>query len=243
MKIYKNQLNYKPTNHIKNLGLISKAILRIANVNRATHSRLDNFHPVLIKMKVRINVRISTHTEKILSLNNIVQKLISHQLLNRHVGWRCNGVIIEEIQMIHNILNISDHTTFPIHISYFFFTIAAKVAATSGREVHAAIIVAQIAHSETQKCWAINTAEFTTKSEAITKTHILASNFAKFKIIHNSRSDHLHFFFLKEDIVKKITKVNRNPIQYEDIHRFNQNLPSTVSQVTTQSNREIAKRI
>lgn len=213
MKIYKNQLNYKPTNHIKNLGLISKAILRIANVNRATHSRLDNFHPVLIKMKVRINVRISTHTENILSLNSIVQKLISHQLLNRHVGWRCNGVIIEEIQMIHNILNISDHTTFPIHISYFFFTIAAKVAATSGKDVPAAIIVAQIAHSETQKCWAIKTAEFTTKSEAITNTQILASNFAKFNIIHNSRSDHFPFFFLNEEITKKITNVTRNPIQ------------------------------
>lgn len=152
MKIDKNQLNYKPTNHIKNLGLISKAILSIANVNRATHSRLDNFHPVLIKMKVRIKVRISTHTENMLSLNSIAQKFISHQLLNKHVGCKCRGVIIEEIQIIHKILNISDHTTFPIHISYFFFTIAAKVAATSGKEVHAAIIVAQIAHSETQKC-------------------------------------------------------------------------------------------
>ena len=86
MKIDKNQLNYKPTNHIKNLGLISKAILSTANVNRATHSHFDNLHPVLIKMKVRIKVRISTHTENILSLNSIVQKLISHQLLNRHVG-------------------------------------------------------------------------------------------------------------------------------------------------------------
>ncbi len=243
MKIIKNQQNYKPINHMKNLGLISKAILSTANVNRATHSRFDSFHPVLIKIKVTTNVAIKIQTENILSLNNIVQKFISHHPLNKHVGWRCNGVIIEEIQIIHNILNMSDHTTLPIHISYFFLTIAAKVAATSGREVHAAIIVAQIAHSETQKCWAINTAELTTKSEAITKIHKLASNFAKFKIIHNSRSDHLHFFFLKEDIVKKITKVNKNPIQYEDIHRFNQNSPSTVSQVTTQSNREIAKRI
>ena len=213
MKIHKNQLNYKPTNHIKNLGLISNAILRIANVIRATHSRFDNFHHVLIKMKVRINVRIRTHTEKILSLNSIVQKLISHPLLNKHVGLRFKGVITEEIQIIHNILNISDHTTFPIHISYFFLMIAAKVAATSGREVHAAIIVAQIAHSETQRCWAIKTAEFTTKSDAITNTQILASNFAKFKIIHNSRSDHLPFFFLNEDMRKKTTNVMRNQIQ------------------------------
>ncbi len=243
MKIDKNQLNYKPTNHIKNLGLISKAILSIANVNRAIHSRFDNFHPVLMKIKVTINVAIKIQTENILSLNNIVQKFISHQLLNRHVGWRWRGVITEEIHIIHNILNISDHTTFPIHISYFFFTIAAKVAATSGSEVHAAIIVAQIAHSETQKCWAINTAEFTTKSDAITRTHILASNFAKFKIIHNSRSDHFPFFFLNEDIMKKIINVIRNQIQYDDIHKFSQNFQSTVSQVKIQSKRETANKI
>ena len=39
MKTYKNQLNYKPTNHIKYVGLISNAILRIAKVNRVAHSR------------------------------------------------------------------------------------------------------------------------------------------------------------------------------------------------------------
>ena len=72
---------------------------------------------------------------------------------------------------------------------------------------------------------------------------MLASNFAKFKIIHNSRSDHLPFFFLNEDMVKKITKVNRNPIQYDDIHKFNQNFPSTVSQVKTQRSKEIANKI
>ena len=243
MKIHKNQLDYKPTNHIKNVGLISKAILRTANVNRATHSRFDNFHHVLIKTKVRTNVRIRIHTENILSLNNIVQKFISHPLDKRQVGCKFNGVITEEIQIIHNILNISDHTTFPTHISYLFLIIAARVAATSGREVHAAIIVAQMAHSETQRFWAINTAEFTTKSDAITKTHILASNFAKFKIIHSSRSDPLPFFFLNEDIKKKTINVIRNPIQYEDIHRFNQNFQSTVSQVKTQRSREIANKI
>ena len=213
MKTYKNQLNYRPTNHIKNLGLISNAILRIANVNRATHSRFDNLHHVLIKKKVIINVRIRTHTEKILSLNSIVQKLISHPLLNKHVGLRFRGVITEEIQIIHNMLNMSDHTTFPTHISYLFLIIAANVAATSGSEVHTAIIVAQIAHSETQRFWAINTAEFTTKSDAITRTQMLANNFAKFKIIHNSCSDHFHFFFLNEDNRKKTTNVMRNPIQ------------------------------
>ena len=206
-------MDYRPINHIKKVGLISNVILRIAKVNKATHSRFDNFHHVLIKMKVRISVRIRIHTEKILSLNSIVKKLISHPLLNKHVGLRFRGVITEEIQMIHNMLNISDHTTFPTHISYLFLMIAAKVAATSGREVHAATIVAQIAHSETQRFWAIKTAEFTTKSDAITRAQILASNFAKFKIIHNSRSDHLPFFFLNEDMRKKTINVIRNPIQ------------------------------
>ena len=160
-----------------------------------------------------MSVIIKTQTEKILSLKSIVQKLASHPCASKHVGCKFKGVITDEIPMIHKILKISDQTTFPTHISYLFLIIAAKVAATSGREVHAAIIVAQIAHSETQRFWAINTAEFTTKSDAITRTQILASNFAKFKIIHNSRSDHLPFFFLNEDMRKKTTNVMRNPIQ------------------------------
>jgi len=116
-----------------------------------SHSRLDNFHQVLIKKKVTTNVAMRTQTENILSLNNIVQKLISHPLAKRHVGFNFSGVIIEEIPIIHRILNISDHITLPIHISYFFLTIAANVAATSGNDVQAATIVAQIAHSDTQR--------------------------------------------------------------------------------------------
>ena len=144
--------NYNPINLIKNVGLISKAILKIAMMKRVAPSRFESFQFVLINMNVRISVSIKTQTEKILSLKSIVQKLISHPLLNRHVGFKFKGVITEEIQIIHNMLNMSDHTTFPTHISYLFLIIAANVAATSGREVHAAIIVAQIAHSETQKC-------------------------------------------------------------------------------------------
>ena len=118
---------------------------------RAIHSRLDSFHHVLMKKKVNIKVAIKTHTENILSLNNIVQKFMSHPLAKRQVGCKFNGVITADIQIIQSILNISDHITFHTHISYFFLIIAAKVAATSGREVHAAMIVAHIAHSETQR--------------------------------------------------------------------------------------------
>ena len=49
------------------------------------------------------------------------------------------------IQMIHKVLKMFDPTRFAIHISYFFFIIAVMVVANSGRLVHAAIMVAQIA--------------------------------------------------------------------------------------------------
>ena len=183
---------YNPNNHIKYVGLISKAILIVAKIISVSHSHFDNFRHVLMNMNVIINVIIRTHTEKILSLNIIVQKLTSHQLVKRQVGFKCNGVITDDIPIIHRILNISDHITFQTHISYFFFIIAAKVAATSGKDVHAATIVAQIAHSETQKFWAIKTAACTTKSEERTNIPKLASNFAVFKIIHKSFSFDFH---------------------------------------------------
>lgn len=44
-------------------------------------------------------------------------------------------------------------------------------------------------------------------------------------------------------MIKKITKVNKNQIQYDDIHKLNQNFQSTAFQVNTQSNREIANKI
>ena len=176
------------------MGLISNAILIVARIIRAIHSRLDSFHHVLIKKKVNTNVAIKTHTENMLSLNNIVQKFMSHPLAKRQVGCKFNGVITADIQIIQSILNISDHITFHTHISYFFLMIAANVAATSGREVHAAMIVAQIARSETQKFWAINTAASTTKSEAKTRIHKLAISFAKFNIIHKSFSLDFHLF-------------------------------------------------
>ena len=151
-----------------------------------------------------------TQTENILSLNSIVQKLASHHADSRQVGWRFRGVITAEIPIIHRILKISDPTTFPTHISYFFLIIAASVAATSGSDVQAATIVAQIAHSETQNVCAINTAAFTTKSEDITKIHRLASSFVQFSNIQSLFSDDLGFFLKKREIKNHIRSTHKN---------------------------------
>ena len=58
------------------------------------------------------------------------------------------------------------------------------VVANSGKLVHAAIIVAPIAHSDIHKVWATNTAESTTASEANINNHKLAISFVIFKSIH-----------------------------------------------------------
>lgn len=107
-------------------------------------------------MSVINNVNINTNIEKILSyikLHNADSQLQAKQLGDNCKGvasHEFNGVSTAEIPIIQRILNISDHITFHTHISYFFLIIAAKVAAISGKLVPAAIIVAQIAHSDTQ---------------------------------------------------------------------------------------------
>jgi hypothetical protein len=67
---------------------------------------------------------------------------------NRHSGVNSIGRIVALTQIIHNVLKMLDHTKLATHISYFFFTIAVIVVANSGKLVPAAIIVAQIAHSD-----------------------------------------------------------------------------------------------
>ena len=59
-------------------------------------------------------------------------------------------MIVALIQIIHSVLNMFDPTKFQIHISNFFFKIAVTVVANSGKLVHAAIIVAQIARCDIQ---------------------------------------------------------------------------------------------
>ena len=55
------------------------------------------------------------------------------------------GRIVALTQIIHKVLKIFDHIRLATHISYFFLIIAVIVVANSGKLVHAAIIVAQIA--------------------------------------------------------------------------------------------------
>lgn len=86
--------------------------------------------------------------------------------------------------MIHSVLKILDQTRLATHISYFFLIIAVIVVASSGKLVHAAIIVAQMAHSDIHKVWAIKTAASTITSDAIISNHILAMSFVMFNNIH-----------------------------------------------------------
>ena len=228
---------------MKYVGLISKAILRIAIMNRVAPSRFESLQFVLMKMNVRIRVSIKTHTEKILSLKSIVQKLASQPWANKHVGCRFNGVITDEIPIIQRILNMSDQTTFPTHISYLFLIIAANVAATSGNDVPAATIVAQIARSDTQKYWAIYTAALTTRSDESTNIHKLAINFVQFSIIHSLFSDHFLFLLSRSDIINQIARTIRNIIEYSQIQKWNQYFPFIVSQLTKQRKRLIQNKI
>ena len=98
-------------------------------------------------MRVTTRVSINTNIENILSYIKLPNAV--SQVQTKHLGAICRGVITDEIQTIQRMLNISEPITFHTHISYFFLIIAAKVAAISGKLVHAAIIVAQIAHSDT----------------------------------------------------------------------------------------------
>jgi hypothetical protein len=103
---------------------------------------------------------------------------------SKHSGVSSIGRITALTQIIQSVLKIFDQTRLATHISYFFLTIAVIVVANSGKDVQAAIIVAQIAHSDIHKTSAIYTAASTITSEAITKSPILATSFAIFKSIH-----------------------------------------------------------
>ena len=143
---------------------------------------MDNLHHVLININVITRVTININIEKILSYIKLPSTVSQVQI--KHFGVICSGVITAEIQTIQRILNMSEPITFHTHISYFFLIIAAKVVAISGKLVHAAIIVAQIAHSDIHSAWAINIAVSTIISDAIINNHILATSFVTFNNIH-----------------------------------------------------------
>ena len=113
-------------------------------MKRNNHSDLDIFHHDLINISVITRVNINTSIEKMLSYIRDHQR--ESHVHARQFGFRSSLVMTDDIPTIHSILNISDPITFHTHISYLFLIIAVMVAAISGRLVHAAIIVAQIAH-------------------------------------------------------------------------------------------------
>ena len=149
-----------------------------------------------------------------LSYIKLLKKVSQFQI--KHFGVICKGVITEEIQTIQRMLKISDHITFPTHISYFFLIIAAKVAAISGRLVPAAMIVAQIAHSDTHKVVATYTAAATIISDDIIKSPILAIILVMLSNIHVSSSFLLRFFLLNIDKEKRNRSTHMNIIEYAD---------------------------
>ena len=118
------------------------------------HSSLLNFRPLLM----------SSTINNIVKNNSINENEVSCIKCHRHVqfpedsrqtGVKVIGVIVALIQIIPSVLKIFDQTKFQTHISYFFFSIAVIVVANSGRLVHAAMIVAQIARCDIQKISAI----------------------------------------------------------------------------------------
>lgn len=145
---------YIPNNPIKKDGLAWKAKTNIEIHNNIHHSTLDNFRPLLISNTINNIVKNNSINENEVSCIKCARHVQSHEE-SRHTGVRVIGVIVALIQMIHSVLNIFDPTKFQIHISNFFFKIAVTVVANSGKLVHAAMIVAQIARCDIQKISAI----------------------------------------------------------------------------------------
>jgi hypothetical protein len=173
-------------------------------------------------MRVINKVKIRTNIENILSYIKLHNT--ESQVQTKHFGVICRGVITEEIQTIHKILNMSDHITFHTHISYFFLIIAAKVAAISGKLVHAAIIVAQIAHSDTHITVATYTAEATIISDDIISNPILEIILVILSSIQFSCSILLFLFLLN------IERQNRNIITHINTIEYTDNQNSILNQ-------------
>ena len=148
---------------------------------------------------------------------------------NRHSGVNSIGRIVALTQMIHNVLNMLDHTRLATHISYFFLMMAVIVVASSGRLVQAAIIVAQIAHSDIHKVCAMNTAASTITSEAITRSQMLATNFVIFRSIHFEVSFTQGMLLLKAIITNRINKIVTNTSLIQSMPSSMINLQEVIS--------------
>ena len=155
---------------------------------------------------------------------------------NRHTGVNSIGRITELTQIIHNVLNIFDHTRLATHISYFFLIIAVIVVANSGKLVPAAIIVAQIAHSDIHKTWAMKTAESTITSDAITNSQILATSLVIFKSIHFEVSFTQGIVLLNAIITNKANKMATNISLIQSIPKRTMNFQEVISMLMKASN-------
>ena len=144
---------------------------------------------------------------------------------SKHCDLSSMGRIIELTQIIPSVLNTFDHTRFATHISYFFFAIAVKVVANSGKLVHAAIIVAQIAHSDIHRAWARKTAASTITSDAITNSQMLATSLAIFKIIRFDASFPRGTLVLKMIIKNSNSNIAINVSLTESIQKLNSKDP------------------
>ena len=146
--------SYIPNNPVKKDGLAWNARTNIEIASNIHHSSLLSFRPLLISNTIKSIVKNSSINENEVSCIKCPRHVQFHEE-SRHTGVSVIGVIVALIQMIHSVLNMFDQTRFPIHISNFFFKIAVTVVANSGKLVHAAMIVAQIARCDIQKISAI----------------------------------------------------------------------------------------
>lgn len=145
---------YIPNSFVKKDGLAWKAKTNIETHSNIHHSSLLSFRPLLISSTISNIVKNNSINENEVSCIKCARH-VQFPEESRQAGVNVIGVIVALIHMIPSVLNIFDPTKFPIHISYFFFNIAVTVVANSGRLVHAAMIVAQIARCDIQKTSAI----------------------------------------------------------------------------------------
>lgn len=190
----------------KKFGLVSNASTHIEIDNRIHHSLLEIIRSFLMQNTINHIVRNSSMKENDVSWKKCKNHSQFHHG-SKHSGFKAIGRMDALTQIIPKVLKILDQTRFATHISYFFFTIAVIVVANSGKLVHAAMIVAQIAHSDIHRTSAIYTAAETITSDAITKSQILATNFAIFKSIHFQVSFAQGILLLKSVISNNINSI------------------------------------
>lgn len=130
--------------------MISNINTQIDIVSNIHHSFLEISRSFLMKYMINHMVKNNSTNENDESWKKCRIHPQFHQG-NKHLEVSSIGRIVALTQMIHRVLNIFDPTRLATHISYFFLSMAVIVVANSGKLVPAAIIVAQMAHSDIHK--------------------------------------------------------------------------------------------